>query len=90
MEYQLFPLQYLCNPTFDPTVAMEIPWQNLNPDTLENLIQELVTRDGTDYGERETSLADKVSQVKRRLASGQAYILYDEALEVCEILLRDG
>ncbi len=69
---------------------MEIPWQSLNPDTLDNLIQERVTRDGTDYGERETSLDDKVSQVKRQLRTGQAYILYDEALEVCEILLRDG
>jgi uncharacterized protein YheU (UPF0270 family) len=69
---------------------MEIPYQSLNPATLENLVEELVTRNGTDYGERETSLDEKVSQVKRQLDSGQAYILYDEELEVCEILLREA
>ena len=67
---------------------MEIPYQSLNPATLENLVEELVTRNGTDYGERETSLDEKVSQVKRQLDSGDAYILYDEELEICEILLR--
>ena len=68
---------------------MEIPYQSLNPATLENLVEELVTRNGTDYGERETSLDEKVSQVKRQLDSGQAYILYDEELQICEILLRE-
>ena len=67
---------------------MEIPYQSLNPATLENLVEELVTRNCTDYGERETSLDEKVSQVKRQLDSGDAYILYDEELEICEILLR--
>lgn len=69
---------------------MEIPYQSLNPATLENLVEELVTRNGTDYGERETSLDEKVSQVKRQLDSGEAYILYDEELQICEILLREA
>ncbi len=30
---------------------MIVPWQELEPDTLDNLIQEFVSRDGTDYGE---------------------------------------
>lgn len=68
---------------------MEIPFQALNPDTLNNLIQELVTRDGTDYGESEISLAEKVEQVKLKLISGEALILYDEQLETCEIRLKD-
>ncbi len=68
---------------------MEIPFQALNPDTLNNLIQELVTRDGTDYGESEISLAEKVEQVKLKLISGEALILYDEQLEICEIRLKD-
>ncbi|MCF7981708.1 MAG: YheU family protein [Pseudomonadales bacterium] len=68
---------------------MEIPFQALNPDTLNNLIQELVTRDGTDYGESEISLAEKVEQVKLKLMSGEALILYDEQLETCEIRLKD-
>ena len=67
---------------------MEIPYRSLNPATLQNLIEERVTRDGTDYGEQEASLDEKVNQVKTQLASGKAYILYDEELETCEILLR--
>ena len=69
---------------------MEIPYQALSPDTLNNLIQELVTRDGTDYGDTEVSLQEKVRQVKLKLASGEAVIRYDEKLETCDIQLKNG
>ncbi|MCP5214682.1 MAG: YheU family protein [Pseudomonadales bacterium] len=68
---------------------MEIPYQALSPDTLNNLIQELVTRDGTDYGDTEVSLQEKVRQVKLKLASGEAVIRYDEKLETCDIQLKN-
>lgn len=29
---------------------MLIPWQDLSPETLENLIESFVLREGTDYG----------------------------------------
>ena len=32
---------------------MLIPWQDLSPETLENLIESFVLREGTDYGEHE-------------------------------------
>ena len=35
---------------------MLIPWQALEPDTLNNLIEYFVLREGTDYGEQEVSL----------------------------------
>ena len=31
-----------------------VPWKDLPPDTLHNLIEEFVTRDGTDYGDRKS------------------------------------
>jgi len=68
---------------------MEIPYQALNPDTLNNLIQEFVTRDGTDYGVNEVSLEEKVTQVKLKLVSGEALIRYDEELETCDIQLKN-
>ena len=68
---------------------MEIPYQALSPDTLNNLIQELVTRDGTDYGDTEVSLEEKVMQVKLKLASGESVIRYDEKLETCDIQLKN-
>ena len=49
---------------------MIIPWQDLAPETLDNLIESFVLREGTDYGEQERSLEQKVSDVKRQLKSG--------------------
>jgi uncharacterized protein YheU (UPF0270 family) len=49
------------------------------------MIEEFVTRDGTDYGERETELAKKVAQVRGQLKKGQAGIFFypdDESFEI--------
>ncbi|TIE66479.1 YheU family protein, partial [Legionella pneumophila] len=35
---------------------MLIPWQELSPEALENLIESFVLREGTDYGEHERTL----------------------------------
>ena len=34
---------------------LEIPWQKLSEDAFEGMLQEMVSRDGTDYGEQELS-----------------------------------
>lgn len=52
---------------------MIIPWQDLDPETLDNLIESFVLREGTDYGEHERSLADKVADVKQQLKTGRPY-----------------
>lgn len=56
---------------------LEIPWQSLSTPALEGLIEEFVTRDGTEYGPMEVSLARKVEQVKRQLAQGVVYVSFD-------------
>lgn len=65
---------------------MIIPYQQLPPDTLQNLIEEFVTRDGTDYGESEISLQARVDQVKARLRSGEAVILFSQSTGQCNII----
>ncbi|MGF1910179.1 YheU family protein [Vibrio kasasachensis] len=67
---------------------MIVPWQDVSPETLENLIREFVLREGTDYGEMEISLQDKVDQVKTQLASGEAAIVFSELHETVDIQLR--
>ena len=52
---------------------MLIPWQDLSPETLENLIESFVLREGTDYGEHERTLEQKVADVKRQLQCGEYY-----------------
>lgn len=68
---------------------MEIPYQAIPENTLRNMIEEFVTRDGTDYGLEEVSLNQKVFQVLGLLKAGKAVILYDESLESTEIQLLD-
>lgn len=76
---------FLCEQ--DRNCLMEIPYKAIPPETLRNMIEELITREGTDYGEQELALASKVKQVMLKLERGEAAILYDEALETCEIVL---
>ena len=54
-----------------------IPHQELNPDTLRAMLEDFVTRDGTDYGELETPIAQRIDLVLRQLRAGKAFILYD-------------
>lgn len=60
---------------------MIIPWQDLDPETLDNLIESFVLREGTDYGEYERSLADKVADVKQQLKRGEAVLVWSELHE---------
>lgn len=63
-----------------------IPYDQLSPEALAGVIQEFVTRDGTDYGEREVPLETKMDNVRRQLKTGKAVIVFDTASETCTIL----
>lgn len=67
---------------------MIIPWEQIDPDTLYNLIESFVLREGTDYGEQEKSLAQKVEDVKRQLKSGEAVVVWSELHENINIMPR--
>ena len=67
---------------------MIIPWHDLAPETLDNLIESFVLREGTDYGEYERSLADKVADVKQQLKSGEAVLVWSELHETVNIMPR--
>ena len=62
---------------------MEVPYQIIPEETLQNLVEEFVSRDGTDYGEYEVELSQKVDQVIALLKSGKAQIVYDEQYDTC-------
>ena len=67
---------------------MIIPWQDIEPDTLESLIREFVLREGTDYGSVETSLQSKIDQVKNQLEKSEAVIVFSELHETVDIQLK--
>ena len=58
---------------------MKIPWSALSPEALRGLIEEFVSRDGTDYGAIEVSLAQKVAQIERQLQAGDIEIVFVSA-----------
>ncbi len=49
------------------------------------MIESFVLREGTDYGEREHSLEQKVAQVRAQLERGQARILFDPETDTVTI-----
>ena len=70
--------------------AIKIPYNQLSPEALQGVIEEFVTRDGTDYGEVEVSMEIKISQVLGQLESGKAVIVFDQKTETCTILKSDN
>lgn len=62
-----------------------IPWQSLSEDALRGVIEEFVTREGTEYGEQDVALEAKCRQVHIQLERGEAFITYDEELQTCSI-----
>ena len=68
---------------------MIVPWQEIPADTLTNLIEEFVTRDDTDYGEREVPLSTRVEQVRRQLQKKEALVWFDELADSVTILSRE-
>lgn len=65
---------------------MIIPWQSLSDEALQGVIEDFVTREGTEYGAREVALATKVAEVRAQLKAGTALIVYDSALESTSIV----
>jgi uncharacterized protein YheU (UPF0270 family) len=60
---------------------LRVPVDRLAPDTLDALLQEYASRDGTDYGERERTLEEKVTALRRLLSQGDLALLYDSETE---------
>ncbi|MEJ6476825.1 YheU family protein [Pseudoalteromonas piscicida] len=67
---------------------MLIPYQQIPTETLDNLIEHYVLREGTDYGDIEVSTESKVAQVKAQLQSGEALIVFSELHESVNIVSK--
>jgi uncharacterized protein YheU (UPF0270 family) len=63
-----------------------IPHTELSPEALAGVVESFVLREGTDYGDREYSLAEKVTHVMRQLERGEARIIFDPNTETVDIV----
>ncbi len=66
---------------------MIIPHQELEPDTLTRLIEDFVTREGTDNGD-DTPLERRVQSVRHALECGEAVIVFNPLNEQCGLMQR--
>jgi uncharacterized protein len=73
----------------EPDDAIEgpvyVPHTELSADALRGVVESFVLREGTDYGEREVSLEQKLAHVFRQLERGEARIVFDPQSESIDI-----
>ena len=62
--------------------GQRIPPDQLAPQTLRNVIEEFVTRDGTELSEA----AGKIAQVQRLLERGEVELWFDDESRTCNIV----
>jgi len=65
---------------------MIISITDLTEETLLNIIEGFVLREGTEYGEADVSLADKVQQVLAQMRLGDVLLVYSELHETVNII----
>ncbi|MGD0279915.1 MAG: YheU family protein [Smithella sp.] len=66
-----------------------IPVNKLSAKALKGVIEEFISRGGTDYGAVEASLETKLKQVKDKLKNWLAVLVYDDETETTNIFLAD-
>jgi uncharacterized protein YheU (UPF0270 family) len=69
---------------------MEIPYKELATETLRAIIEDFVSREGTDYGHEDFSFETKISQVMKSLEVGEATVTFDVESETCSISRKDA
>jgi uncharacterized protein len=72
------------------SAPVSVPHTALEADVLRAVIESFVLREGTDYGERELSLDDKVARVLRLLERGDARIVFEPETQTVDIVTVRG
>lgn len=67
-------------------LPIEIPAEALGIDTLNNLIESFILREGTDYGAVEIEHEKKVLRIKKQLETGHIKIVFDPNTETVTLL----
>ncbi len=74
----------------DEPTGIEVPYTALSDEALARLMEEFVTRAGTDYGTVERSLDDKIADVRRQLVRREAVIVFDPDTATANIVRAGG
>jgi uncharacterized protein len=63
-----------------------VPYTELSAELLRAVVESFVLREGTDYGEQELSLDEKVARMIAQLKRGEANIVFDPDSDSVTIL----
>ncbi len=64
-----------------------VPYTELSEEALRGVLESFVLREGTEYGERDFSLEQKVAHVTKQLRRGEAQIVFDPDSETIDIVV---
>lgn len=64
---------------------MIIPWQELEEETLINIVESFILREGTDYGEQELSLQQKTQNLLTKIYQEEVLIVWSELYESIDL-----
>jgi len=67
---------------------LEIPYSQLSTEALRGIVEEFVSREGTDYGCENYTLKTKVDQVFQQIIDGRVIIDYDPETGSCHLRPR--
>ena len=67
--------------------GIDIPYEQLNHETLERMIQEFVTRDGSNWDGDDGDLVHKVEQVMRQLRNKQVKVVFDLRAQTANLVV---
>lgn len=66
--------------------GVDVPYERISPEMLDNLIAEFVTRVWEEFGDSPDTLEAKIGQVRRQLQQKKAKIVFDLATNSCNIV----
>jgi uncharacterized protein YheU (UPF0270 family) len=65
---------------------MLIPYTKLSEEALRAVIEEYITREGTEYGVKEYTFEQKIEQIRQQLLQGEIKINFDSETETCNLV----
>ena len=68
---------------------INVPISDISAEALTGLLEEYVSRDGTDYGEVEVTIDEKTKVLRKQLEEGELSILFDPETQELDIVMRE-
>ena len=73
----------------DSESTMVVPQNMLSQDALDQLVEEFVLREGTDYGSKEYSLDEKKQHIYKQLEKKMIFIAFDFKEETTTLIKKE-